>query len=930
MADRIFVGRGDDLDLLTSELDLVRAGQPRVVLVDGEPGIGKTALIRRFLSGADALVLHASGDEAEADLPFAVLDQLLRGVTAELPAGLASLVSPDRITLDPVIAGSALVDLVGELQVDQPVIAVIDDLHWADLPSMQALSFAARRLMADRLLLVIVSRTGEQHRIPAGLLELTDNIGAHLSLTGLTPGQLGELADAIGTALSAGAAAELHEHTRGNPLYATALIRDGLPTGAHRAGVPLPAPAVYADLVRRTLGRCSEATRRLVGALSVIGLSAALSMTAAVAALSDPVPALDDAVDAQLLDVDGQGPEQRVAFTHPLVRAAVYFDLAPHLRRELHLVAAARAADRMAALGHRVLAATGPDEPLATELRGFAEDEAVRGSSSSASWAMRAAARLSADRGLREGLMLRAIEFAVLAGDAATVESEAEAIAGFRDTPRARYVAGMLAVATGQRAEGERLLLSALDGLGFPPEDPELAGAIGGWLAPLFINGGRSGESLAWAREAITRGMSGPLDWPNLALAPVALAGCGHATEALQLTEPIHSRADLQRTDIDLLTGRAVVGIWNEHLDGAWRDLHQVLAATQDRGPFVDRLIAYFYLGDVAYRLGRLDDAITYGGLAASAGHDADQAWVWALVHAVASWPLAARGDWAQATFHAEASTAAAEALGRGDLGAAIWSAMARARLAHARHDHQGVVTAIVGLYDSTFDDGLWDPGIQPWEAMYAEALVRTDQLDKAESALHGLEGRLGDGSSKRAAADAARVRGVLLAAQGDDAAAEEAFTASVSGLTGVEATLLLARNEGEFGKFLRRRGKRRDAVTHLLVARDGFGQLGALPYLGEVTEELVAAGHVDLTQTSEPRSVMTPQETAVANLASHGLSNKEIAAQLVISVKTVEYHLSHVYTKLAVRSRTELTRLLVEGRSDAQAHARTAPPPSG
>jgi DNA-binding CsgD family transcriptional regulator len=853
--------------------------------------------------------LHASGDESERDVPFALLDQLLRRVAGRLPSALSSITAREGAGVDPVSAGAALTELLGELQADEPLVVFVDDVFWADLPSLQALSFAARRLVADRVLLVLSSRTEELDQVPRALVELAESRGSRIPVRGLTLHDLLALASALRTKLDTEAARELHEHTKGNPLFATALLREGPLERAAPGGPPLPAPSFYADAVVRRFRRCSERTRRLVAAAAVLGLQALLVLAAGVAGLADPASALDEGVDAELVDSRGPPAEAVISFGHPLTRSAVYFGMPAGLRRELHLRAAEQVADRLTSLRHRIMGAGGPDDALAIELDSFARHEALRGSVSSAAWALQAAARLSTRREDRERWALEAVEQAVSAGDSAMVAAEAPGVGEFADTPRARYVNGMLAVVTGRQAEGEALLRSALEALGDPPTDPHLAGSIGGWLAPLWINGGRSSEGVDWARLAIRQGIEEA--WPNIALGPGILAAAGHVDEALALTEWAASAPELERTGVDLLTGRGTVELWIEDLEGARRDLHRVMSETKNKGPFVDYLVALFYLADVEFRSGRWDDAITYGALAASTAQDAEQPWIEAFVQSAASWPLSARGDWERAAAHVQAASSAAGVLG--DLAARLWTAMSRGRLAHARRDPEGVVAAFEPLLTAEHADGIDNPGIQPWEGLYAEGLVQTGRLDEAEEVLRSLGERPGTARLKSARADVARVRGMLEAARGRTEEAEAAFESSLSLASYIERPFLAARDDLAFGKFLRRRGKRRVAVEHLERARAGFHLLGATPYLEETEQELGASGLAPARRSAAAGHALTPQELAVANLVTRGMSNREVASELVVSVKTVEYHLGHVYAKVGVRSRSELTRRMLE-----------------
>jgi hypothetical protein len=340
----VFVGREDELGLLQAGLDEARSGRPSVAIVEGAPGIGKTALLRRFLqSHRGSQILSASGDEAESSLPFGVLDQLLAAagvpaVGADEPTGI-----PDELQV-----GARLVQLFGELQAGRPLVVVVEDAHWADQPSLRCLTFTLRRLRADRILTLLTVREGSLPQVPDALQRLTvEQSPTLLRLSGLTPAELRDLAEAaVGSRPSLALAERVREHTNGNPLHARALLHELSPAWLSLPPeLPLPSPRSYALLVLRRLAGCPAPTQDLVVAAAVLGVRCHLDDAARLGEVHDPLQALDAAVQAQLLHAPST-PGGEVAFSHPLVRAAVYHDLGPVRRAALHLRAAPRRGGR--------------------------------------------------------------------------------------------------------------------------------------------------------------------------------------------------------------------------------------------------------------------------------------------------------------------------------------------------------------------------------------------------------------------------------------------------------------------------------------------------------------------------------------------------------------------------------------------------------
>jgi ATP/maltotriose-dependent transcriptional regulator MalT len=897
-----FVGRERELEVLRQVFDEAADASPRFVLVEGPPGIGKTALLRRFCSlAAGSTVLWADGDEGERTIPYAVLHQLT--ASARVPP----LASP----VDPLAAGAALLSFVGHIQERGPAVIVIDDGHWADLPSLSALGFALRRLRVDRVLALVAVRDEEVVRVPPGLVRLAEGErGRRLRLAGLAPQEIGDLSHALGSGrLDRNAADRLHSHTGGNPLYVRALIEELGVEALAQAAEALPAPRQFAAMVADRLGRCRPAARALVEAGAVLGRRWRQGRAAEIAGLEDTTPAIDEAVSAGLLTTRVESRSRSVEFTHPLIWSAVYHQLAPGRRSELHRRAAAIAVDQGEIMRHRAAATLAPDALLAAELASFGNDRAREGAWAAAGEALLSAVRLSPDGPDRERYQIEAFEYLLANGDhlrAAALAGEAET---FTDPARRAYLLGMAAIGQGLTAEAGRLFEAAWAQCD-RTRAPGLAASIASWLASRDINEGRGRQAAAWARQALD------LDPHVTARATVvrvtllqALGISGRFAEALELVhdlpDPLPCPAPEQ---VDQLLGRGVIRLWTEDLDRARADLLAVVRTCRTKGPFYAVVLGLIYLSEACWRLGLVDDASLFAELGVVTAEDAEWSAALAFEHAQAAFPLALRGDLERASAHARAAYQAAAAIG--DTARLLWAAVAEARVAEAAGDPHAQAAALE-RFPKLDVDGLDEPGIQPWRELYVDALVRTGRLHEAELALGSLETRAAERGLASALAGATRLRGQLEVARGHREEALSWLERAVEEASRSPAPLPLARAQLALGGLLRRMGQPKAAAAQLSRARSILGHLGAQPLLVRCERELRATGQAVVQVVGASPSTLTasltPQERAVAHLVVRGLSNKEVAAELVLSPKTVEYHLSHVFAKLGVRSRTEL-----------------------
>jgi len=907
--DDIFVGRHDELAQLRMAFGDVEACHPRLVLIVSPAGMGKTALVDRFIGTLDPLrVLRASGDENETALHYGVVEQLV-GLLATSTAALADA---DRAEPhpEPFQVGARLLEAVGQLEDDAPVVIVVEDTHWADPLSLQAVTFFLRRLRFDRVLTVLTARDEAVGALPAGLHRLLDGeMGTTLELEGLGATEVAQLAGALGAGpLPAWAGQKLRDHTRGSPLHLRALCHE-LSADQLRAEGDLPAPRSFASLILRRLASCAPETEQLVVACAVLGMRCPLALADRLAGVDAVLVRLREAVLAGLLSPDGP-PVRNVAFVHPLVRAAIYHDLGVDRRAVLHTRAAELVGDEAASLRHRVAAAAGEDEELAAKVADLGRRQAGRGAWDAAGLALRSAAGLAPAGPTREGLLLEAVECRVLAGELDDARSLADDVARLAPTPRRDYVLGRLAQVYGDNAEAECMLSAAWNAFDLQrPPEPEVAARAAVQLSVLHMNEGRAHEAVRWARRALDVGP--PATTNAVDLLVINLAVVGRADEALALVASLPDHpGETEPHQLDGLLGRGMVRMWTDDLAGGRSDLAALVATCRRRGPFHSGLIALHHLADAEYRLGLWNQARVHAELAVSQGDDAAQFWHQALNHAVAAFPLAGRGDWKPAELHAQAAREAADHLG--DAASITWAAMARARVGQARGDQSSVVTALGPLGALVVDHpGVDEPRIQPWRELWAEALVGLGRLDEAEAVLAPAEALAARRSRRSALAGTARVRAVLESARGRRAGAEEAFTHACAHAEGLDQPFEQALLDDAYGRFLRRSGRRRLAAARLGAARDAFHRLGARPFLERCDRELAACGLAPRSRADHYSLSLTSQELAVAQLVASGLTNREAAAELVLSVKTVEYHLGHVFAKLGVARRSQLHAVL-------------------
>jgi len=883
------VGRSSELALLRARLADAASGAPQVVLVEGPSGVGKSTLLQAFVDGLEHATVHfASGDESETHLRFGVLQQLL-GLRQ---AGWA----------DPFAAGAALLRSLDERPGEEPTVFVVDDAHDADAESLAALTFALRRLRADRVMAVVVARDDDSGNLPPGLLKLADSAQSRVLLGGLTEDDVLSLASALGLRASHGSAARLQQHTSGNPLYLRALLRE-LGSDALEAPGPLPAPHSYSQLVLRSVASQSEEAQQFARAASVLADDSRLSVVAAVAGIDEPEAALDDMVKAHVLRCEYAEDGWRIGFVHPLVRAAVYDDLGPLDRKRLHASAAAML-DGDEALLHRLAAASGPDQVLASAFADRARQLQDAGDVRGAADYYLKAGRLAEEEGL--SWLTDAATLFLIAGDVASAKEAEEAIPDDVDGALRDYLKVRIAWFGGDPGTAVELATEAWWNRADEPRGTG-RGELAAVLAQLHNLQGDGSGAAEWAERALAEELPPDLVDSTTAARAVGLVIAGQPAAALDTLSDLPSNPDdVGPNEQHQLTARGALRALQDDLDDARVDLDALLRSSASiLAP--ERLLGMGVLAEVDYRLGRWDSSVTLAEQAVSLAEDGEQLWIQGYLHAMAVLVSAGRGWWSRAEEHLARGRRLAEQLSD----PVTWAVCENVgiHVASCRGEPEEVVARsqlLLSLVGGPTDE----PGWFNWPVQYASALVQLGRDDEAEAELARLNVIAVERGSRSRLAALARVQGELATARREHSRARASFGEALR-LSDAASALEQGMIRASYGRFLRRRGERRAARAELEAASERFRALGATPLLEAYADELAACGVGSDATTPSVTEGLTPQEQIVVRLACEGHTNHEVAAQLVLSVKTVGYHLSNAYVKLGVHSRAQLVAKL-------------------
>jgi ATP/maltotriose-dependent transcriptional regulator MalT len=492
------------------------------------------------------------------------------------------------------------------------------------------------------------------------------------------------------------------------------------------------------------------------------------------------------------------------------------------------------------------------------------------------------------------------------------------------DTARRSYTLALLMISVGSLAQARQAFVELIARPDFS-EDRELEPLVAASLAVVCALLRLGEEAVEWAGRALEVQELPPaskmMATQGLAIGLATSGRAGEAVASLARLSP--SSAEPEPFDAELIGTRSSLKAWWGDLEGAAADASAVVTWSRSRAgvPFRTVPIAYGTLAEVEYRLGRWDDGMAHADVAVSLGEENERKLELAYVHAVSSYLYSARGNWDSASEHAESARMAAA---NAPLPMCFfYAAAATAHLAWVRGEWDAVLQALEMLMNplERASAGLWPRTVR---SMVAEALVFNGRLDDAEAALDGLEEQLDAAPFRDATSiDLWRLRGALAHARRLPDDAEAAFENGRTAAESVQAPLAEALLELELGQFLRRTKRRRAASEALESARSRFAALGAQPFSDRCETELAACGVRWVNRTPDNRYGLTPRENVVARLVASGKTNREVAGELYLSTKAIEYHLGNVFGKVGVHSRRELAARLSAPQADLSEPAR-------
>jgi DNA-binding CsgD family transcriptional regulator/tetratricopeptide (TPR) repeat protein len=903
----VLVGRDPERAQLESLVELARHGSAGSVVVRGEPGIGKSALLDAVVADVgDATVLTTQGLEAEAPLAFAALHRLLRPVLRlrdGLPAPQARALGvafgeEDGPGVEPFLVAVATLSMLTAAAEEKLVVCLVDDAHWLDSASTDALLFCARRLGADRVVMVFAAREDTDETFdPQGLPEMV--------LSGLDR----ESARALLSAHQGGAPAEevaerLVVETRGNPLALMELPGE-LSLAQLQGFVALPTQLhLTAHVERSFLDRC----RRLPSRVQLLLLLAAADDTGgravvrrASAGLGVGEPALEAALESGLLSVDGGSVRVR----HPLLRSAVYQAATAADRRLVHQALAdalAGAGDPDRETWHRAFAVEGPDEDVVAALELVGSRALRRGGYVAAAAAYERAAALTGDAARRADLT---------------------------------FAAARSAWACGQGAHARALLTAAREGA----TDPLLVCDIARLRGHIEVNIGSATEAHRIFVDAAHEVHEvDPVRALEIATAAAVMRTFG-ADSGTRLPSgdvvAIPSAADAPRTRClkQLLTSMtsAAEGQWA----GAVAALDQALLTGED----VDDRDLLWNLGNAALQLGDDDAQLRFYSYALSRAREAGA--VTAVVYVLQRLCFGhfVGGDLVLLRSCAEEARSLAVSAGQPALAALPIAWLAMLAAVQDGEDFDGLLGDLddvmaahsLGIAtDPVHDLGRWARGMRASATGDAAGalhhlgrirlrfVARTAAADRIDTAVRAGEPGLVQGwteelvgyaeGTRRPWALATVAYGRAMTSEVGDA--EGSFNEALSQFARAHRPLDEARVQLSYGEWLRRGQRRIDARRHLRRALETFEDL-RVPALAErANQELRASGETARKRDPSTLVALTPTELKIAQLVSAGMSNKDVAAQCWISPRTVAFHLRNVFTKAGITSRGELAQL--------------------
>jgi DNA-binding NarL/FixJ family response regulator len=904
------VGRDQELAAARVFLAGLRNG-PCGLLLEGEPGIGKTAVWRAVLEEAAAQghrVLRCVAAQAEARLSFVGLSDLIGDVVDEvvpvLPAPQRRALEvallraePAGLPPEPRAIASGLLNALRALAARKPLLLAVDDVQWLDHPSADALAFAARRIQDREALGFLISRRTGTSSVVEKALETTGL--EQLEIGPLTLGATRRmLSERLGLSVSRQLLRRIFGTTLGNPLFALEVGRMLAERGPPGIGEDIPVPDTVEELLGTRVERLSDPVGRL---LLAVALSADLHVSE-LEAIAEP-SALEDAVAGGVLLVDGD----RVRPSHPLLAAAAKRHSRADERRELHLELARGVADKELRARHLALAAEQPDAHLAAAVAAAAASRAARGAAQDAvelgEHALRLTPRKRAERSDR---LLTLGGYLEVAGEQQRVT---DLLAPELDTlprggPRVRACLLLTGGVVRSNDDIQRYLALALAESG---SDPRLRAPV---LAEMSTNAAvirvqRIRDAEAWALEALPAARRAEPEEERFALYALAWASSLRGRSIDDVCERFRAASDVtyyMTASPERVAGQRLV--WRGDVSQARAALTRLLSVADERGEPVSYALQRLHVCELELRAGEWDAAARL--LDEWAESSERELLLWPMYERCRALLAAGRG------LPEETERWAAEAIARAEATGVGWDLLealrARGIAALLAHEPERASESLGAVWEHTRCEGVDEPGVFPVAPDLVEVLAELGDLGEARAVTHRLgalseaqEHPWGFATTKRCEAI------VRLASDAYDEEAAALLERAAADYAELGLRFDRARSLLVLGRAERRHRKWAGARRSLEQAVAAFEELDSTGWAKEARSELARVG----ARRPRPAGELTQSEQRVAELAAEGMSNKEIARTLFVSVHTVEVHLSHAYTKLGIHSRGQLARRL-------------------
>ena len=903
------IGRGSERAVLDRLLRVVRSGRSSVLVLRGEPGIGKTALLEYLLERASGYpIARAAGVQSEKELAFAGLHQLCAPLLDRLDRlpgpqrdalatafGLSAGAAPNRF-----LVGLAVLSLLSEAAEVQPLVCAVDDAQWLDRASAQALGFVARRLQAESVALLVTTRQPGQDfaGLPELVIEGLHDAEARALLGSVIQGPLDEMVRE-----------RIVAETRGNPLALLELPR-GLTPAELAGGFGLPDALALSgrieDSFRRRLEDLPAETRRLLVVAAAEPTGDPLLVWQAAGRLGIGVGSAAPAEQAGLLEF-GAG----VWFRHPLARSAVYRAAPPEDLQNAHRALAEAtdpAVDPDRRAWHRAQATPAPSEEVAAELERSAARAQGRGGMAAAAAFLERSAELTPDRARRSARALAAAQAKYQAGapDAAfrlLGAAEAGPLSELQ-VARADVLRGQIAFASSRGSDATPLLLKAAKRL--EPLDIELARETYGeaFAAAMFAGRLASGAGVLEVAQAVRAARPAGVLAKSASAADLLLDGQALLiTDGRQAATPMLKRAlgGLRENLSDeeglrwlWLGCRVAADLWDD--EGSFALGARYVQLARDAGALTVLPLALNYYAGLHVLAGDFTaaEALTTESREVTAAIANPDVSITELL--LAAW----QGRLAQTSALVESSDLDAAARGEGRrigaggyTSAVLYNGLGRYELALA-------AAARATAYP-------WELTSSNWALCeLIEAATRVGKPDEAARALGQLSMTTGASGTEWALGIEARTRALV---SNNDA--EGLYREAIDRLRRTRIHAELARAYLLYGEWLRREGRRSDARVPLRTAHEMLAAMGAEGFAARAARELAATGEIARKRIVSAIEKLTTQEAQIAVMARDGASNQDIATQLFISRKTVEYHLHKVFGKLRINTRGDLADAL-------------------